>query len=291
MLRGERQTGEVHMRRDVLVAHFGQRVGVGPMPPVAHQCAHVALDMVILSLGKPVVQKKGRPLDQPIGERGHERLGHRVDLGQIVVATGDLQRWPQVARPVFPGQSRDSAAGVDANAAFTPPARPSRQQLDGHRVENFIADHDPAHRHRQLAGPAHLAGVLPEGLALALLQGARQVDDGVGLQPVTDRFQQLLCQCAASGAEFPQLRSLADLQCLLQLARNRTPEKRRHFRRGRKVAAPPVRPDRHHAELRTAVGVVAKAGRVQREFHEAVESDPAPAVGHNPAHMGLEAAR
>ena len=58
ILRRQRDAGEIDMGRDVLEADIGQRVGVGAMCAVAHHGAHVALRMVVLRFGKPIVDEE-----------------------------------------------------------------------------------------------------------------------------------------------------------------------------------------------------------------------------------------
>jgi hypothetical protein len=66
---------------------------------VAHQRAGVALRVVVLGLGKAVVDEERRTraaaLKQP-GHGGDEGLGLRVDFGDVVVRAIDFNRRAQI---------------------------------------------------------------------------------------------------------------------------------------------------------------------------------------------------
>jgi hypothetical protein len=61
VLRGQGDAGEVDVGGDVLLAHVRQRVVVHAVRAVAGQRAHVALRVVVLGLGKAVVDENAAP--------------------------------------------------------------------------------------------------------------------------------------------------------------------------------------------------------------------------------------
>ena len=111
---------------------------------------------------------------------------------------------------------------------------------------------------------------------LARAQAARQVDDGVALHLVAQRIQQLQRQRARACAKLPNFMGASALQRLAHLHGQRLAEQGRELRRGHKVAARL----RHGAEFGGVVGVIAQAGRIQRQGHEAVKTQPS-ALGGN----------
>ncbi len=112
---------------------------------------------------------------------------------------------------------------------------------------------------------------LGAGLALARAQRARQVDDGVARDPVAQRVEQLRRQRAGAGAELPEFGGAGGVERLRQLAGDGATEQRRQLRRSDEVAARAGQ----QAELAVAAAVVAQAGRVQGQRHEALEAEPA----------------
>src|SRR5206468_1141574 len=74
-----------------------------------------------------------------------------------------------------------------------------------------------------------------------------------------------------AGAELPDRVASAGVERLRHLSRQGAREEWRELGRGDEVAAR----RRHAAEDRTAARVVAEAGRVERERHEAAERNPA----------------
>ncbi|MNK75054.1 hypothetical protein D3C87_945880 [compost metagenome] len=262
---------EVHMRRDVLVPHLRKRIAIRLMPPMAHHRPHVPLRVVVLALGKPVVDEKGRPLPKPIRQRRNERLRLRMHLREVVVHPRHLDRRPQLGSPVRPRPP------IPRRIPHHPPLEPSplhpRQQLHRHRIEHFIADHHALHGLRQLPEPLDPPRIPRQRLLLPLAQGARQIDDAVAhiaAPHLAQRMQQLHRQRPRARAEFPHRVGTGLLQRLEHLHRERVAEHRRQLGRGHEVAAGRG----HVAELGRGVGVVAQPRRIQGQGHEAVEADP-----------------
>ena len=106
VLAGQRDGAEVDMRGDVLVADVDQRVGVGQVGAVAHQRAALALRVVVLGLGETVVDEEGRAAPQRGGQRAHEGLGLRVDLGHGAGHEGPVDRRAQRRSGGRPRRSR-----------------------------------------------------------------------------------------------------------------------------------------------------------------------------------------
>ena len=122
---------------------------------------------------------------------------------------------------------------------------------------------------------------------LAHPQAAREVDDGVALHAVAQRIEQLQGQGARAGAKLPHLVRAGLRQRLVHLQGQRLAEQRRELGRGHEVAARL----RHGAELGGIVGVIAQAGRVQGQRHEAVKPDPAAGSGNGLGDVGLQGGR
>ena len=104
VLPGQRDAGEVDVGGDVFEAHVRQRIGVCQVRAVAHHGAHVALRVVVLTLGEAVVDEEGRALHQVDGQGADEGLGLGVDFGQVVVRAFNLQRRAQVGDAVLPAE-------------------------------------------------------------------------------------------------------------------------------------------------------------------------------------------
>lgn len=128
---------------------------------------------------------------------------------------------------------------------------------------------------------AQLGAERSQTLLLALAQLAGEFDDAVAVGPHAQRIQfdkDVGGQLAGAGAKFQHV-ALAFGQCLQhlrELVRHGAAEERRQFGRGDEVAAVL----HAAAEFGRAAAVIAQAGRVERQFHVAVERKPA-AGGRN----------
>ena len=176
LLRGQRQPGEVDMCRNVLEPHVHQRISVHTMRLMAHHRAHVALQVVVLALGKTVVDKERRALLQSVSQRPYKTFGGWMDFGQIVVCTLNVDRGAQSADSVAPTQR---VARPDLHAALIPNGVLANQQFDWHGIEHFVTDDHPSQPLRQFAYPTHLGTISSEHSSLAMAQSTRQIDDGV----------------------------------------------------------------------------------------------------------------
>ncbi len=145
------------------------------------------------------------------------------------------------------------------------------KQVDRHRVEHFVGDDDAGHRLGQRVEPAEAVGQRARRFALALAQRRRQLDDRVTADAIAERCQQLGRERAAAGAEFKDLVAAARLERLPDLARQGAAEQRRQLGRGDEVASRRG----HAADDGSPARVVAEAGRVKGQRHEAAERDPA----------------
>ena len=200
-----------------------------------------------------------------------------MDLGQVILRAFDVDGRAQVGGAVGPGKT---AVLSYRHAALMPHtallAAVARQQLHGHGVQYLVAHHHAAEFFGQGIHPAQLVGMRHQFGLLARAQAARQIDDGVALHLIAQRIQQLQRQRAGARAKLPDLVGAGVRQGFAHLYGQRLAEQRGHLGRGHKVAAGLG----HGAELGGIVGVVAQAGRVQGQGHEAVKTQPS-ALGGN----------
>ena len=102
-LRGQRNAGEIDVCRDVFVAHHRQRIAVGLVLVMTHQRAHVALRVVVLGLGKTIVDEEGRTALQAFAQGGDEGFGLAVNLSDAVGRKGQVSGgWFQVGGSTRP---------------------------------------------------------------------------------------------------------------------------------------------------------------------------------------------
>ena len=146
-LRSDRNAGEIHVRGDVFLAHQQQRVAVGLVLVVAHQSAHVALRVVVLGLGKTVVDKEGRAALQAFAQGGDKGFGLGVDFGDAVGREGRVSRRPKSRRFLICRTVRPHEFFIGpGHAHFSPREAVKVQQLDRHGVQHFVAHHHALHR-------------------------------------------------------------------------------------------------------------------------------------------------
>mmetsp|Transcript_16269 Transcript_16269/g.45542 ORF Transcript_16269/g.45542 Transcript_16269/m.45542 type:complete len:419 (-) Transcript_16269:406-1662(-) len=274
LLAGQCNAGEVDMRRDVLVAHGHQRVGIGQVALVAHQRAAVALRVVVLGLGEAVVDEEGRPALQAAGQGVDEGLGLPVDLGHGTGHEAGLHRRAQRAVAVFEREAR----AARHHAALAPGLAVEGDQLHRHRVQHLVADDDGLDLLGQRVQPVDAARPAGQPLALALAQFGRQLDDAVAQRAdaqLVEGGQQLRGQRTGAGAELHHFVAAALGQGLGQRPGQCAAEQRRHLGRGDEVRTLA----RQQAELAAAAGVIPQAGLVERQGHEAVEGQPAAVPG------------
>jgi hypothetical protein len=138
-------------------------------------------------LRKAVVDEERGATLEPVGERGNEGRGVRVQLGGRPFRERPRQRRPLVAVAIAPGEPGRCRAGAD-HAALAPGAAVEMDQIDGHGVEHLVADDDAVHALRQRVDPADAPGLLAHPLdrtALALPERGRDLDDRVAANAVT----------------------------------------------------------------------------------------------------------
>ena len=169
---------------------------------MAHQRAAGALRVVVLGLGKAVVDEEDRAAREAVGERGDERLRLRVQLGR---AAGGKRRRRAAVAPSSADRPGERAAVARARRRARARRAVEVEQLDRHRVEHLVADDDAAHRLGQRVEPAHAVAERARRLALALAQRRRQLDDRVAAHAIAERAEQLGRERAAAGAELPDL--------------------------------------------------------------------------------------
>ncbi len=148
------------------------------------------------------------------------------------------------------------------------------EALDRHRVEHFVGDDHAVEPARQpiepfdaIEQPGHGRG---QGLLLALAQVGTDVQDPVAARQRVaplEFVQHRRRHDARARAEFEHVAAAEGLQDLGALHGETAAEHRRHLGRGDEVAG--------GAELASAGAVVAEPRLVQRDLHEAGETDPA----------------
>ena len=277
------------MGGDVLQPHVAQGIGVRAVAKMTHHRAHVTLRVVVLVLGESIVQQEGRPHREPVGQRAHERLALRVNLGQVVVLAIHLQWRAQVGGLVLPGECRIRLV-AHGHTAFVPDLFHAGQQLDRHGIEHLVPHHHALHRVRQFTHPLHQMRVFFQLELLACPQAAGQINDVVAPQRHIhgrQRVQQLQRQGARARAKLPHRVGLGHLQGLRHLGGQGQAKQGRHLGRGDKVASRL----RHGAKFGAVVGVVAQARRVQGLCHKGVKTDPSALCGNSLRDAGLKGAR
>lgn len=269
------------MRGDVLQPRQPERIVVRVLAVVAHQRAVGAVRVVVLAGRKAVVEQQQQAALERRAGAADEALGGFVRFGDEVIAAGqggqlgrDIGR---IGRALGPPQA---VVRIEGHAAPVPDAAAPRPQRHGHRIEHLVADHHAGEARGQRIVPPGQAGQVRaergQGLLLALAQFARELDDAVAIRPHAERLQlgqDVGREPAGARAELQHM-ALAGrqrLQDLGDLVRDGAAEERRQFRCGDEVSAV------FHAaaELGRAAAVVAQARRVQRQFHVALEREPA----------------
>ena len=243
----------------------------------------MALGVVVLTLGKTVVQQEHRTPAQAVGQGADEGFGLGVDFGQVVVFTFNVHGRAQVSRLIGPGKR----VAITRHTAFVPDPFQAHQQLHRHGVQHLVTHHHAVKTIRQCIDPTHPVAVCGQRQLLARAQAARHIDDGVALDLVTQSAEQLGRQRTRARAKLPDFIGAGGGECVGHLHGQRLAEQRRHLGCGHKVAAGRG----EGPELGGIVGVIAQAGRVQRQRHEAVETNPAAVGGDVLANMRLQGAR
>ena len=283
VLCGKCNAGEIDVGSDVLGTHCDERIAVRLVRLVAHHRAHMALGVVVLTLGKTVVQQKHSAPAQAVGQGADEGFGLGVDFGQVVVRAFNVHRRAQVGGPVGPGE----LVTVPHHAPLMPNPFQPHQQLHRHGVQHLVTHHHAVKTIRQCIDPTHPVAVCGQRQLLARAQAARHIDDGVALDLVAQSAKQLGRQRTGARAKLPDFVCAGGGEGVRHLHGQRLAEQRRHLGCGHKVAAGRG----EGPELGGIVGVVAQAGCVQRQRHEAVKTNPA-AVGDDVlANMRLQGAR
>ena len=274
------------MGGDVFEAHIRQRVAVGAVGAVAHHGAHVALGMVVLAFGETVVHQYHHPgvraAQHALGQAVHKGLCLGVELGEVVVLTVNVQRWPQLAGPVLPSPNAFCAGCSGHHAALMPLALAALQQLNRHGVDDLIADHHTVHHIGPLTEPLHFVGMGMQHGLLALAQGARQLDDGVALHRIAQAVEQLQRQVAGAGAKLPDGVATGVFQGLAHRLDQGAAKPRAQGGGGDKVAARWICTDES-----VLSAVIAQAWGIQGQGHEAVKAQPAAGTGHGALDQAL----
>ena len=230
-----------------------------------------ALRVVVLGLGEAVVDEERRAALQPRRPACATKASACGWISVTVPGTnGRVERRAQRGRR---GRAKPSAPSASTPRRARATASPSKcSSCTGIASSTSLPTTTPSIASGKRVEPAHAVAEARQALALARAQRARQVDDGVAAHALAQRVEQLRGQRAGAGAELPHAR-----RCRWRPApartctRQRLAEQRRQLRRGDEVAARRgIAPN-----LRLSRGVVAQAGRVQRQRHEAVERQPA----------------
>jgi hypothetical protein len=172
--------------------------------------------------------KKAAPLLQAVGQRAHEGLRLRMDLGQVVVLAGRFRPAAAGRSAIGPGEAVGSCSSAAHHAALEPHPALAHQQFHRHRIEHLVADHHAADRSGNSLTHSTRSAPWRQRLLLPLAQAARQFDDGVAHVDAADlaeRVQQLHRQRAGAGAELPDGRgargfSSASATCTASVAPN-----------------------------------------------------------------------
>ena len=234
--------------------------------------ALVALRVVVLGLGKAVVDEEGGAPLEPLGERRRRRprpaawISVVLPAGKAAAFGGRVRR-----RPV--GDRRTPLARAAADAALAPGRAVEMQQVDRHRVEHLVADDDAAHPLRQRVEPADAVAeraASPRAAARAAAPTARRSSSGGRASP--SAASSSAASAPRAGAELP-----APRRCRSRRAPRATWRASARPNSGDSSGAVTKSlPDLGHpADDRPAAGVVAEAGRVEGHRHEAAERDPA----------------
>ena len=256
--------------------------------------------MVVLMLGKTVIDQEDRAALQLVSERPDERVALLMNFSQEVMLAFDLAGWAQSGSSLVPDETNRLfvARRTQNHTAFMPDTAYPGEQLDRHGIEHLVADHHTLHARRQLAHPAHAGSVFLQRGLLAQAQATRQINDAVTRQRQAlcfQRFEHLQRQCPGAGTELPDLAGLRQLQGLCHLRCQGPTKQRRHLWRSDKIAAAArtgVRArTRQGTEFGTVVGVIAQTRCVQRQRHEFVKANPATARHNGLRNMGLQGAR
>ena len=119
-LRGQCHAGEINMGGDVFQANTLQRVAVTAVRLVTHECAHMALRMVVLGFWKTIVDQEHCAHAQTLTHAANKRLSLRMNFGQVIVLALDLDRWTLVCNAVLP--SKTAGRLVPHHATLEPKA-------------------------------------------------------------------------------------------------------------------------------------------------------------------------
>src|SRR5215831_16875703 len=225
--RGDR--AEVDMARDVLKPREEERVGVRVVAVVAHQRSFPALRMVVLPARKPVVDEQRDAFLEHAAERAHEAARGEPDLG------AEAFRKPELARRLQELARRDAPRPVEALAAhpdpaFLDPSAVDAHDVNRHRIQDLVADHDAGEGGRQAVQPRHALEQVrhPRGerVAAALAQVGRELEDQVAVRRRLVAVELLEKRCRERTASCADLEDLVEsrAQDLPHLARERLTE-------------------------------------------------------------------
>jgi hypothetical protein len=230
--------------------------------------------MVELALREAVVDEERHTRLQRGSDGAHQALGGEADLGQVVVIPGREHRLGAPLEVAL-GQALvvpHEARVAHRHSALEDLAVLAMHQREGHHVEHLVRDHEAADLLRQPVDPHEaleiLAVPLGDPRALALAQVRAHLEHEIALRRAPHALQlpvQVRREHARAGTELEDV-AAHGLHHLGRLARDALRVHVGDLGAGHEVALA--------AELARPRGVVAQAGRVERELHEARERDP-----------------
>ncbi len=148
-----RDPGEIDVRGDVLPSGRGEGILPRTVGVVAAQGAPAAGGGVVLV---PFVSVVDDPPDSLLREKGrafrHPAIDRRSDLGVVVIGKIVAEALREITerrreRPEHPGEA--IAVFVLSDTAFVPNPFPVEETMKGERVEELVAQKDPAGRYRR----------------------------------------------------------------------------------------------------------------------------------------------
>ena len=267
-------TREVEVRRDVLEADVDERIGVGAVGAVAHQRAARALRVVVLVLGKAVVDEEVAPRARRSARRRDKRRACGVQLGGAAGGKRrDVDRRPRRVGRSRTGERRSRRRRRRARASArrrNGSARPASRRAPRWR-------HDAGQRPRQRVEPAHAPRMLGRGAPAGARAGRRELDDRVAPHR-SPSVASSSSRGAGAGAEFPDLVGcrLASSACSSWRASARPKSGDSSGAVTKSLPRPAC--DRRRPPAR----VVAEAGRIKRQRHEAARTGSSRRRGRSP---------
>ena len=184
-------------------------------------------------------------------------------------------------RPLHPCTLDNGFISLNGYVQRSPAVFGAGNHVDRHRIQHLIAEDRAFERFRQRVKPAHLREIAQQFL-LAGAQFSGQLDDGITLDHdagIRRLGQNVLGQLARTSAEFEDMRRALVHNSGCDM-RQRLPEQGAQLGRSCKIAI--------LAELGGAAAVIAQAGRIQRQLHEAGKRDGATLPGNVVGNQALQ---